>query len=114
MKAFLIVLFISSISLYNSVEPNKKCNEIINPKGKEDCYNSTIREGYYACCYEFYAVKSATYPSCVEITQANYTNLEEFKKQRRPQIYTNYTFECQISGSNYLALSLLSLIFLLL
>ena len=113
MKAFLVILFISSISLYNSVVPN--CNEIVNPDGIKDCLNSTLRDGYYACCYEFYAVRAATYPSCVEITQANYTYLEEFKRQRKSAIsYTNYTFECRISSSNYLALSLLSLIFLLL
>ena len=42
--------------------------------------------------------------------------LSESKNERKSTIgtYTNYTFECQISSSNYLALSLLSLIFLLL
>ncbi len=113
MKAFLVVLFISSISLYNSVVPN--CNEIVNPDGIKDCLNSTLRDGYYACCYELYANGADIHPSCVEITQANYTNLEEFKRQRKSAIsYTNYTFKCEISSSNYLALSLLSLIFLLL
>ena len=140
MKAILLLLFISLISLYNSVERTVSCEEIINPINKNVCFNSTIREGYYKCCYEFYKILGMSYPSCVPLTKANYDNIDEYKKQRKSQIYNvkNYTLECETpptptptppptpaptdtvaptsarSNSNYISLSLLSLIILLL
>ena len=116
MKAFLAVLFISLVSLYISVVPNKGCNEVTSPTSLNDCYNTTVRTGYYTCCYENYLVLSKSNPSCVELTQENFTNIKEFMKQRQSKMhsFTNYTLQCKVSSSNYLALSLLSLIFLLL
>ncbi len=116
MKAFFIVLFISLVSLYISVVPNKRCHEITGPKGVNDCNNATIRDGYYTCCYENYYVLSQSNPTCVELTKTNYTNIEQFKKERQSKMhsFTNYTLQCKVSSSNYLTLSLLSLIFLLL
>ena len=116
MKAFSIVLFISLVALYISVVPNKGCNEITTPKNVTDCKIATIRTGYHACCFENYYVGIKSNPSCVEITKDDYNNLDEYKKKKESQmgIHTNYTFVCKGSISNYSALLLLSLIFLLL
>ena len=116
MKALLFLLFISLASLYNCAEPVKYCEEIISPEDKNLCFNATLKEGYYACCYENYFVMSASHPSCVQLTKQNFTNLDEFKKYRQSIIhnYKNFTFACQSSKSNYITISLLSLILLLL
>ena len=55
---------------------------------------------------------SASHPSCVQLTKQNFTNLDEFKKYRQSIIhnYKNFTFACQSSKSNYITISLLSLI----
>ena len=107
MKALLVLLFISFASLYNCAEPNKYCTDILNPENKNVCFNATVKEGYYTCCYEYYNVGIATYPSCVQLTKQNFTNLDQFIKDRQ-------SFSCHTSKSDYITISLLSLILLLL
>ena len=116
MKALLVLLFISFASLYNCAEPNKYCTDIFNPENKNVCFNATVKEGYYTCCYEYYNVGIATYPSCVQLTKQNFTNLDQFIKDRQSKIhnYQNFTFSCHTSKSDYITISLLSLILLLL
>ena len=77
MKALLVLLFISFATLYNCAEPNKYCTDILNPENKNVCFNATVKDGYYTCCYEYYNVGIATYPSCVQLTKQNFTNLDQ-------------------------------------
>ena len=120
MKALLVVLFISLASLYICAEPIKYCEDIITPGNNSICYNASLKEGYYKCCYENYYVGIASHPSCVQLTKDNYTNLDKFKEYRKSlsPLGQNFTLECQTSptpsNSNYITISLLSLIFLLL
>ena len=125
MKAFILLLFISLVSLYNSLEPTITCQNITNPENQTVCYDAMVEAGYFKCCYEFYNQESSSYLSCLPLTEENFTNIEEFKKQRKSEIgnVNNYTLECESSpvpptttpsNSKYISLSLLSLIMLLL
>ena len=125
MKAFILLLFISLVSLYNSLEPTITCQNITNPENQTVCYDAMVEAGYFKCCYEFYNQESSSYLSCLPLTEENFTHIEEFKKQRKSEIgnVNNYTLECESSpvpptttpsNSKYISLSLLSLIMLLL
>ena len=71
---------------------------------------------YFSRADENYNVGIATYPSCVQLTKQNFTNLDQFIKDRQSKIhnYQNFTFSCHTSKSDYITISLLSLILMLL
>ena len=54
MKAFLL-LFISLLSLHNSVEHSEICGNFVNPDSYL-CERSLLPEGYYKCCFEIYYI----------------------------------------------------------
>ena len=45
MKAFLVLLFISLLSLHNSIEDSEICGNFANPDGRDLCWESLLPEG---------------------------------------------------------------------
>ena len=113
MKALLIVLFISLASLCASLDKTIYCGEYIYNPTKEQCHNTPLKNTTYKCCYEFYKISSLTYPSCVPITQEEFKNFKDFFEKRKKMSSGNSDFSLDCS-SEYITLSILSLILLLL
>ena len=117
MKAFLLLLFISLLSLHNSVEHSEICGNFANPDSYL-CRESLLPEGYYKCCFEVYSISRTSFSSCLPITKEQFNDLSNFIKYRESLLpvhrHKDYYLTCPSKASGYLAPSILSFILLLL
>ena len=111
MKGLFVVLLIASLSM--TLERTLNCSEVVTPSAKSACHESRLDPGIYKCCFENYTVLSATHPTCVKITQSQFKDFNNFMEERKKKInnYKNYVLDC---SSEYITISILSLILLLL
>ena len=117
MKSFYIVLFFLLISEFNS----ESCNSVKSPKKPDDCKDKDLGDKEYVCCYFEYNGKNGTedYKStnCAGLKKDQFEDIkgyfeENVNKTKESGIDVTYaTINC---FSNYLSISILSLILLFL
>ena len=107
MKALIALLFAMLLSLHKC----EYCGTSY-PSKREDCTNSQLATGYTHCCYETYKLLTVSYSFCVPITDEQYKSIEDAIDTYKKAIsgVGDFSFDC---NSNYIALSLLSLLLLL-
>ncbi len=113
MKGLIVVLFISLASLSFAVENIQYCEDHISPADKNVCHNSTKKETTHRCCYEYYKVSGMSYSNCLALTKADFDDFKNYMKNKESGIANvkEYSLDC---SSEYITISILSLILLLL
>ena len=113
MKAFLAILFLSLAALSNSLDDQVLCGTQVLPSNRDECTSSKLQDGIFKCCYEAYKVTIVTASFCRPLTEAQFKDIDAYIKERKVTIpgFTSYSLDC---SSNYLTLSIISLILLLL
>ncbi len=112
MKRVCLLLFISLVSLCFTAESNALCESTITPSDKSVCHQSTLSEGYYKCCFESYKILVVGYTACIPVSKETFDNIGDYISIRKAALANlgDYSFDC---ASNYLFLSLASLLLLL-
>jgi hypothetical protein len=110
MKTLYLILFAFLVSQISS----RKCVEATLPTKASDCHDSTDKDAYYRCCYIYVKDKSGQeVKTCFPIDEATYKDIGKAideQKKNYPDL-DKIKFDC---NSKYVALSVLSLILLLL
>ena len=111
MKTLYLILFAFLVSQISS----RVCFDLTQaPTKASDCHDSTDKDQYYRCCYMYEKDKSGQeVKMCVPIDEASYKEIGKAIDEQKKQ-YPNvdkFQFDC---NSKYVALSVLSLILLLL
>ena len=117
MKIFHALLITLIVSVYNAVD---KCSGVKGEKAG-DCQNLEIDSAHYKCCYAHSKVtimgQTQEKKECQQITKTEYDNIKDEIKKAKEQIekmggkVDTFDIDC---NSNYLYISLLSLIIFLL
>jgi hypothetical protein len=107
MKALIALLFAMLLSLHKC----GYCGYSL-PSNRDDCTKSELQSGFTHCCYETYKVLTVSTSVCVPITDDQYKNIGDYIDNIKKGISSvgDFSFDC---NSNYIALSLLSLLLLL-
>ena len=114
MKALHLLLILLLVSVYKSDE----CSSA-KPTKASDCYNLPVYEDYHKCCFYkrifFIQGQKTNLTYCHHTTKEEYDNLRNIVKSHKDYIKANggilndFTWDC---SSNYLYLSLFSLVIL--
>ena len=117
MKIFHALLITLIVSVYNAVD---KCSGVTAGKAG-DCQNLEIDSAHYKCCYAHtkFTLMGQTQEKkeCQQITKTEYDNIKDEIKKAKEEIekmggkVDTFDIDC---NSNYLYISLLSLIIFLL
>ena len=116
------VLFVLLISILVSLYKAEKCNSTVVPNQVSDCHNRDKSiDNQYKCCYvyEKYFLMGSLEKgkSCTPVTQIEFNNIKDVIKtykeaiEKMGGILDTYDIDC---SSNYLFISLLLLMILLL
>ena len=110
MKTLYLILFAFLVYQISS----RNCQDATFPTKASECHDSTDKDQYYRCCYAYVKLKSGQEAKvCVPVDEASYKDIgktiDEQKKQYKD--LDKIQFDC---NSKYVALSVLSLILLLL
>jgi len=107
MKALIALLFAMLLSLHKC----GYCGDSF-PSKREDCTSSQLQTGYTHCCYETYKVLTVSSSFCIPITEEQYKAIGDYIDTAKKAISSvgDFSFDC---NSNYITLSLLSLLLLL-
>ena len=127
MKVIYCLLIIILASLYKAIDEDRltKCENWVGddaPKQPSDCFNLWINKTkYHKCCYEtrqyYYKGEYTNETRCLKLTKEKYDTLIPRVKsgvnyyKAMGSVIDKYEFNC---SSNYLYISLLSLIIFLL
>ena len=111
MKTLYLILFAFLVYQISS----RVCFDIMSaPSKASECHDSTDKDQYYRCCYMYVKDKSGQeVKMCVPIDEASYKEIGKTideQKKNYPDL-DKIQFDC---NSKYVALSVLSLILLLL
>ena len=97
-----------------------QCEDKMGPSNKKDCNSLQVNEGSYKCCYVHYKGEGdgikGEYKGCEEINQENYNRIKDYIKDMEKEAKNDggkldvKKFDC---NSNYLLISIMSLILLL-
>ena len=120
MKVLYATLILLLISFYKA-QDILSCQDMQNPVGPKDCIYLPIPKSYYKCCYirqQFYVgYEFENKTGCYPYSRSQYENLAKVVQSQKGFIKSQagiidyYDVDCP---SNYLYLSLLSLIIFLL
>ena len=112
MKTLYVLLVLTLIAQCLST----KCGDITQqPSKAEDCNNRELDSGYYRCCFmEVETKKSGKTKYCGPVTKEQYDDIDDYidkveKAEKDTVDVEDFSIDC---GSNYIVISILSLILL--
>lgn len=108
MKTLCVLLVLTLIAQCLST----KCEDPTKPSKAEDCNNREFDSGeYYRCCFVEAKIKGIGEDKvCGAVTKEQYDDIDDYiDKSNVGDIYEDFSIDC---GSNYLVISILSLILL--
>ena len=116
MKALYTLLILLLLSIYKAEECSTK-----EATKDTDCTGLNPGAGYYRCCYSYVkgtiGGKDVEQKTCLPILKTNWDNIKDYVKTQKAAVETGdnkvskYEINC---SSNYLYISLLSLVLILL
>ena len=105
MKALYWILLILLLSKYNS----EKCTGLTDDK--KSCKGRELEGDEYRCCFAKYKVAGTEIKGCSPVTKDEYEKIDDtLKKLEDDYDFKDVSFDC---SSNFIVISLLSLIILL-
>ena len=110
MKTLYVLLVLTLIAQCLST----KCGDVTQqPSKAEDCNNRELASGEYRCCFVEAEVKGIGETKyCGAVTKEQYDDIDDYFDKYEDQlgdIYEDFSIDC---GSNYIVISILSLILL--
>ena len=110
MKTLYVLLVLTLIAQCLST----KCLDYTQqPSKAEDCNNRELESGYYRCCFiEIEGKKSGKIKYCGAITKEQYDDIDDYidkAEDNAVDTVEDFSIDC---GSNYIVISILSLILL--
>ena len=111
MKTLYVLLVLTLIAQCLSTE----CEDGTQPSKAEDCNNRELDSGYYRCCFmEVETKKSGKTKYCGPVTKEQYDDIDDYideveKAEKDTVDVEDFSIDC---GSNYIVISILSLILL--
>ena len=107
----LLVALFFSLSYCDEEDETAGCTFFTETKGVEDC-NSRLNSTYYRCCYVEVDGGGDVLETCTSVTQKEYDDIDGKIKSLKDEFgFDDIEIDCD---SNYIILSLLSLILFLL
>ena len=123
-KTLYLLLVLLLLSKFNCQDEEEEQPDEGECKGDSNCENLKVGKGYYKCClFEAEADQaidddgSKTIKSCFPITKADYDDIKDYIKNYENNVKNKQNIEADVSidcASNYVMISLLSLIILFL
>ena len=116
-KALFLLIAVLLLAKFNCDEEEEYCgDEEYEPKNVDDCQklklpNDEEGENYKHCCFLEAKFKGVKGKSCIPLTQKQYDDIDDFIDKGEDAGYSDVSLDC---GSNYIMVSLLSLILLFL
>ena len=117
---FLLLTILLVSQFYCQLSELSECLKKNSAKNKKECNDLKVSEGAYKCCYVKLkgnvAGISLDYEGCQEIDKGNYDKIDDMIKKTKKEAedaggkYDLDTYDC---NSNYLLISIMSLILLL-
>ena len=110
----LLVALFFSLSYCDDEDESKACSILAASTGVEDC-NSRLDPNdstFYRCCFVKYKLAGANLQTCASLSEDQYDDIDEtIEKAKKEGSLEDLDIDC---NSNYIILSVLSLILLLL
>ena len=118
MKGLHMLLAVLILSLYCCQEKEEYCDTDIKANGIDDCKNLKLdEEEMYKCCFAEGKGNGQTEKNCWPVTKGEYDEIKDFIKTLESEAKKDAGFDVEYSvdcSSNYIIISLLSLILLFL
>ena len=109
MKTLYVLLVLTLIAQCLST----KCGDAPKPSKAEDCNNRELDSGEYRCCFYEYEVKGfGEMKACGAVTKEQYDDIDDYIDKNEDLLgdtVEDFSIDC---GSNYIVISILSLILL--
>ena len=108
MKTLYVLLVLTLIAQCLST----KCVGAPQPSKAEDCNNRELDSGYYRCCFVEFEMKGIETKGCTPLTKEQYDDIDDYidkAKDDAEVTVEDFSIDC---GSNYIVISILSLILL--
>ena len=109
MKTLYVLLVLTLIAQCLST----KCGDSTKPSKAEDCNNRELDSGEYRCCFVEYEVKGfGEMKACGAVTKEQYDDIDDYIDKNEDLLgdtVEDFSIDC---GSNYIVISILSLILL--
>jgi len=109
MKTLYVLLVLTLIAQCLST----KCEDGTQPSKAEDCNNRELDSGEYRCCFIEYEMKGfGKIKACGAVTKEQYDDIDDYiddSENQAGDIVEDFSIDC---GSNYIVISILSLILL--
>lgn len=106
MKTLYVLLVLTLIAQCLST----KCVGAPQPSKAEDCNNRELDSGEYRCCLVEYEMKGTEIKACYPITKEQYDDIDDYADDYEDKAgVEDFSIDC---GSNYIVISILSLILL--
>ena len=109
MKTLYVLLVLTLIAQCLST----KCGDVTQPSKAEDCNNSELDSGEYRCCFIEYELKGfGEMKACGAVTKEQYDDIDDYIDKNEDLLgdtVEDFSIDC---GSNYIVISILSLILL--
>ena len=109
MKTLYVLLVLTLIAQCLST----KCGDAPLPTKAEDCNNRELDSGEYRCCFVEYEVKGfGEMKACGAVTKEQYDDIDDYIDKNEDLLgdtVEDFSIDC---GSNYIVISILSLILL--
>ena len=123
-KTLYLLLVLLLLSKFNCQSEEEEQPDVGDCNGESNCENLKVQKGYYKCClFEAEADEVIREPGykkikyCKAIKKDDYDNIKDYIKQSEKEAKNDFKIDIDISidcSSNYLMISLLSLIILFL
>ncbi len=109
----LLVALFFSLSYCDDEDESKACSILAASTGVEDCNSRKNAKDTteYACCFAKYKLAGANLQGCISLSKDQYDDIDEtIEKAKKQGSLEDLDIDC---NSNYIILSLISLILLL-
>ena len=108
MKTLYVLLVLTLIAQCLST----KCGDPTQPSKAEDCNNRELDSGEYRCCFIEFEIKGVKSKACGAVTKEQYDDIDDYIDKNEDTLgdtVEDFSIDC---GSNYIVISILSLILL--
>ena len=108
MKTLYVLLVLTLIAQCLST----KCVGAPQPSKAEDCNNRELDSGEYRCCFIEFEIKGVKSKACGAVTKEQYDDIDDYIDKNEDTLgdtVEDFSIDC---GSNYIVISILSLILL--